>query len=436
MSIVGVTEEAFRDVLRRHFTPGRAISSTEYLRGRETKLRQIDRAFNSDGKHIFIHGDRGVGKTSLARTAAFIHGSSEVAPPTIECEKTVTAYQLLRDIALCCVPGRDVAGQVSVKKTLKAGFPLLSGEITEDIKRGVIPDFKSVNEALSVIGYLASLTSKTPVIVIDEFDVIEDETTRHTFASFIKHVSDQEVGIRFIVCGIGDSLDEMIGAHQSTGRYLMPVPLERLPHDARWEILSSAASELRVAIDENSLIRTGQVSDGFPYYVHLIGEKLFWALQDDENDVDRTSPEHFETALKEASIEAEPSLKSAYERATQKYTNDYQQVLWAVADHSTMRRQVKDIYDSYKRLMQRHYADKEPMDLTKFYNRMNALKSERHGSIIRTTGAGWFEFRENRLRGYVRLMAQRNSVELEPEHHLGARKHTPFLDYRAEEKNR
>ena len=95
MTIKNVTEDDFRNIIRRHFTPGRAISSTEYLRGREAKLRQIDRAFNSDGKHIFVHGDRGVGKTSLARTAAFIHSSSEVTPPTIECEKGVTGYTRL-----------------------------------------------------------------------------------------------------------------------------------------------------------------------------------------------------------------------------------------------------------------------------------------------------------------------------------------------------
>jgi len=436
MTIENVSENQFREIIRRHFTPGRAISSSEYLRGREAKLRQIDRAFNSEGKHIFVHGDRGVGKTSLARTAAFIHSSSERAPATIECEKHVTAYQLLRDIAVKCVPAADFANQTNTKKTVKAGFPLLSGEVVEEVRRGHIPELKSINDALSVIGYLASINAKKPVIVIDEFDVIADDVTRHTFASFIKHVSDQEVGIRFIVCGIGDSLDEMIGAHQSTGRYLMPIPLERLPHDARWEIISSAASEMGVVIDDNSLIRTGQVSDGFPYYVHLIGEKLFWALSDDDEPVKQSSPDHFEVALREASTEAEPSLKNAYERATQKYTNDYQQVLWAVADDSSMRRQVKDIYDSYKRLMDRHYRDKEVMDLTKFYNRMNALKTERHGSIIRTTGAGWFEFRENRLRGYVRLVAQRHGVDLEPEHHLGARLHTPFLDYRANKEGR
>ncbi len=388
MTIERVAEDQFREVLRRHFTPGRAISSAEYLRGRDAKLRQIDRAFNSEGKHIFVHGDRGVGKTSLGRTAAFIHGSADKEPVTIECEKNNSAYQLLNDIALRCVPAEHLVNQRAARKAVKAGIPFLGGEVIEEVRRGHIPEIKTINEALAIVGYLASINSKVPVIVIDEFDVIEDQSTRHTFASFIKHVSDQEVRIRFIICGIGDSLDEMIGAHLSTGRYLMPIQLERLSHDARWEIIRSAALELRVKVDDNTMIRIGQISDGFPYYVHLLGEKLFWAVLDDEHDVVETVPNHFEIALRDASSEAEPSLKAAYEKATQKYMNDYQEVLWAVADNPSLRRQVKDIYESYVQLMTEHFPDKEMLDLTKFYSRMNNLRGERHGRILRTTGDG------------------------------------------------
>lgn len=436
MAIPGVTDDRFKEILKRHFTPGRAISSTEYLRGRETKLRQIERAFNSDGKHIFVHGDRGVGKTSLARTAAFIHTGSERDPVTIECEPLMSAYQLLRDIAVSCVPPESQLHSATTKKTFKAGLPGLSGEVVEEIKRGEIPPITSINQALAIIGLLVSTAQRPPVVIIDEFDVIRDPDTRHTFASFVKHISDQEIPLRFIVCGIGDSLDEMIGAHQSTGRYLMPIPLERLPHDARWDIVRSAADGLGVHLDENSMVRIGQVSDGFPYYVHLIGEQMFWAVFDDERPITQTLPEHFEIALREACIEAEPSLKAAYDRATQKYTNDYQQVLWAVADHSSLRRQMKDIYDSYRRLMTRHAPGKEELERSTFYNRMNALKGQRHGEILRTTSPGWYEFRENRLRGYVRLVAEREGVLLEPEHPLGAKKHNALREFLTREEHR
>src|SRR4051812_42596526 len=122
-----VEEEAFREVMKRHFTPSRSISSTQYLRGREAQLLQIDRAFNSEGKHIFVHGDRGIGKTSLGRTAAFVHGSAEGEPPMIECEKSTGPYQLLRDIALSCLPRSHLVDAVVQKKTLKAGLPFLGG---------------------------------------------------------------------------------------------------------------------------------------------------------------------------------------------------------------------------------------------------------------------------------------------------------------------
>jgi hypothetical protein len=424
MTIATGDEAFFRDVLRRHFTPARPISSTEYLRGREVKLRDIDRAFNSEGKHIFIYGDRGVGKTSLARTAAFVHASSDYEPPTIECEVKSTPYQLLRDIAVRCLPPRHLIEQSTKKGTAKIGPSFLGFEVQQEIKAGQIPAITSMNDALAIISHVAALNIKTPVIVIDEFDVISDQDTRRAFASFLKHISDQEIAIRFIVCGIGDSLDEMIGSHLSTGRYLKPVELERLSHDARWAIITSAADELRVEIDRESVIRIGQISDGFPYYIHLIGDKLFWAMFDDDKDIRVSTPEHFEIALREATLDAEPSLKRAYDQATQKY-NSYDEVLWALADDSRMRRQIKDVLASYNRIMS-ELKGRETLDQKKFYDRMNALKGERHGQIVRTTSAGWYEFRENRLRGYVRLMAERAGVQLEPEHHLAGKRFPLF----------
>src|SRR4051794_10617154 len=73
VTIKGIHEVEFRDILRTHLTSAKAISDPQYLRGRQAKLTQIDRAFNSPGKHVFIYGDRGVGKTSLALTAAVLH---------------------------------------------------------------------------------------------------------------------------------------------------------------------------------------------------------------------------------------------------------------------------------------------------------------------------------------------------------------------------
>jgi hypothetical protein len=64
---------------------------------------------------------------------------------------------------------------------------------------------------------------------------------------------------------------------------------------------------------------------------------------------------------------------------------------------------------------------RERLNKLSFTNRLNSLKTARHGSFLRATGAGWYEFRENRMRGYVRLVAQREGISLEPEHFLAGR---------------
>jgi uncharacterized protein len=44
----------------------------------------------------------------------------------------------------------------------------------------------------------------------------------------------------------------------------------------------------------------------------------------------------------------------AYDRAAHKYSDDYQEVLWAAADDVMLRRQVSSIYDhSYLRIMRK-----------------------------------------------------------------------------------
>lgn len=70
MSIHGITDEDLKTVLSENLTPSDSIKTPERLFGREKTLQTIDRAFASPGRQIFIFGDRGVGKTSLALTAA------------------------------------------------------------------------------------------------------------------------------------------------------------------------------------------------------------------------------------------------------------------------------------------------------------------------------------------------------------------------------
>lgn len=413
MAIKGLPEDTFKSILKFHLTPSRPISSPQHLKGRARLLTLIDRAFNSPGKHIFIYGDRGVGKTSIARTAAVIQQSSDADPLLVSCGAD-SFLSTIRDAIKHALPVGDAIFQRKIEQKLRAGIGGFGYDMTRSLTSGVVPPVESVNDAVQILRLVADYHSKEPVIILDEFDQLAGDVQRKECARFLKQVSDTGVNVRLVLCGIGTSLEELIGVHLSSGRYLSPIQVDRLTHDARWEIVQDAASAVGVTIAENYLIRLGQISDGFPYYVHLMGEHLLWSMFDDDRTVGHCFQDHFAEGVKRAVEEAETTLKIIYDKATQKYSDDYQEVLWALADRHTLRRQTTDIYEkSYRRIMEGR-PGRRTLSKSQFSDRLNKLKTPRHGEIIIGRGAGWYEFRENIVRGYVRLRAENEGI------HLGA----------------
>jgi hypothetical protein len=93
------------------------------------------------------------------------------------------------------------------------------------------------------------------------------------------------------------------------------------------------------------------VSDGFPHYVHLICEKMFWHLFNKADVVDRVTAQDYVEAIRQAAAGIQAFLREAYNQATRKYTNDYEEVLWAVADSPMLERPSTEIFLSYKRIL-------------------------------------------------------------------------------------
>ena len=155
--------------------------------GGERKLEEIRRAFVADGRHIFIHGDRGVGKTSLAQTAAFEHQSADQTPILLTCDPSSSFYRIAQDLAGALAnPDPTATKQTSTKK-VNAGFlPFLSGEAQQAIEHGKIPDMHSINEAVAVVSFAAQRHSRAPVAVIDEFERMGADEERMLFADFIQ----------------------------------------------------------------------------------------------------------------------------------------------------------------------------------------------------------------------------------------------------------
>ncbi len=422
MAIRGFDRDGFESALKEHLSPTTPIRSPEFLRGRERKLEDIRRSLVATGRHIFIYGDRGVGKTSLAQTAAYQHQSAEQQPVLLTCDPSTGFYQIAHDLAVALTRISPLTAKTSDKKGIKIGSnSIVSIEMQREIESGKIPEMKSINEVISVIDYTARKHSKEPVAVIDEFERIKDSDQRMLFADFIKQLGDQSVPLKVIFCGVGLSLGELLDSHHSCYRYLTTIELERLGFDGRLEIIDNALSIFDLQMDDTTRYRIAKISDGYPHFVHLVGEKLFWEVFTATETLSRVRITDFTAAIAAAVLDIEARLKGLYEIATRKYKNDYEEVLWAVSDDPLLSRRSSEIFTSYVRVCKVH-NNTEPLSRDRFNQRMNALKKPSCGSILTATRTGWYSFSENMVRGYARLRAEEQGVELEPDHPLIGRR--------------
>ena len=108
MSIESFSLDKVINTLKIYVSAAQPERSIKYLYGRNSELQRIDEALQADGWHLFIYGDRGVGKSSLAASAEAQFQSSDNIPITIPCGPDTTFYNTVE--TLCRNITRQPAG--------------------------------------------------------------------------------------------------------------------------------------------------------------------------------------------------------------------------------------------------------------------------------------------------------------------------------------
>ena len=280
--------------------------------------------------------------------------------------------------------------------------------------KNIISELNSVGDAADLLRQVARLHSEKPIVVIDEFDAIIEANERNNFAALMKQLGDQSINLKFIFTGIGKSLDDLLGAHASAYRQLETIELPRLSWEGRWEIVEQAASAFNMTIDRNVNVRISMVSDGFPYYVQLLTEKMLWAAFDDEEKVELLTFEHFQVGLQKAISSISAELKRPYEKAVLQREDLFEVIVWATADGHDLQREIKDMYRSFKGVCSKFKPDVYNVEQSSFNGYLRKLKSAAYGEILCSLDKrkGWYFYKEKMLRGYVRMQAEANGVEL------------------------
>jgi hypothetical protein len=273
--------------------------------------------------------------------------------PAIACEANSTVNGLFKDIVRRTVtksPGLLKNTKITVRLGA-LGIDLESQ--AEGFRRDV--SVESVNQGSDILATLFPAdheTGRKHVVIIDEFDQLENRTTIHFLTNLAKQMSVEAVNVKIAFCGVASDLRLLIGAHKSVGRYISAIKLEPLSDDSIWEVVNRILLQFDTQLNRGQTIRIGQIACGYPTFAHLIVDEVLNVSYERKLTSSLVTQDVFNEAMRRSASGAATHLQNAYEAATMKGTDRYVEVLWAVANAEHIQaRQFKHVKADYERIM-------------------------------------------------------------------------------------
>lgn len=422
---IGFTSDVIKD-------PTRFVGRTELL-------RNCIRALNTPLGLIGIYGKRGVGKSSLARQIQQISignfqtiknaGISHEIPDTMR--KYLTVYyqcdsmienveELLRrllndqnneDGLLRLVPNDgkeivefersdEVSGGVDLKVVNWGARGIETSKYAKVVHNDVVQTFRNFLDAITTHQVKKKMKRDGLLIILDEFDVLKDKIG---MGSLIKSLSSDEV--KFVICGIGDDLFELVEDHGSVERLLEEGTLHvsTMPYHESEEIIKRAERLFKgkMNFDEMVIKEIAVLSRGYPYLVQLIGKEC--VNKANQLDLNVASQEVFGKVKKDiATGIAFPTLERQYLRAIGQ-SEDRKQLLYVLANQEEDR----TMFDTEvgKLVLKKARRDAENFDVKYIDQQLPRLIDPKFGPALRKVPdmKGYYEFVNPVFRVYCQL---------------------------------
>lgn len=279
------------------FTPSAPIAIAELFAGRQLQAGKMVDAIGERGRHIVLFGERGVGKSSIAQIVPFLIPKGPWS---------------VRHVRVQAFPGDNfskVAKRIFSTIYFRADYG--HGEKAYSVGE-FYPNEVTIDDFLNEMQNFKE--TEIPIIVIDEFNEIDDPEIATSMANIIKALSDTSSNVTIVIVGVADNITELFERHQSIERCTEQIQMPRMTVDERKDILDKRISRLGMTIAGDAKWKIINLSKGLPTYVHALGKHaVFSALGDSrltigEPDVD--------AAIDGVLQATQQTLKDSYESAT------------------------------------------------------------------------------------------------------------------------
>lgn len=379
------------------FSPSAPIDQQSLFAGRIHQMMDVLNAIGQKGQHAILFGERGVGKTSLARVISSLNKSAATGNATIasvNCDPSVTFSSLWKSICRE-IPINHSSNGVGFTANAK----LSTSSLADYLPSEVTPD--DIRHLFSRVGKV--------LIVIDELDRIEDQATSALLADTVKTLSDHAVDTTLLLVGVADSVDSLIAEHQSVERALVQIQMPRMSPVELDEIIVKGLEKAKMTIAPEAKQKITALSQGLPHYTHLLAQHA--GQRAAFNDRTEVTTADVRTAIDNALAKAQQSIISAYHRATNSAReNLYPQVLLACAmakPDNLGYFAASDVRGPLSSVMQKTY------DIPAFAQHLNAFCDQNRGPVLQRTGSARryrFRFMNPLLQPYVLMNGIRSKL--------------------------
>jgi len=293
-----MNQEEKLQLLNEIFTPSSPIENKEFFCGRVEVLEQIKETVLEKGQHAVVFGPRGAGKTSLANMVQYLFENQLTIK--ITCHRN-DSFKTIWERAL-----RKIK---FVNNFNTLGF--IPGEKSELVSMNV-PHAEDINP--TEIEEILSRIDIGILFIFDEFDIIRSGEVKAQMADMIKLLSDNQPHVTLIVVGISQSVDKLIGEHQSIERCIRQIELPLMAEKESRELVRDNLGLLGLSIKGPIMEKMIDLSSGFPNYLHLLCKYAAQeAIVNDKTEIDNL---YFNHAISKSIANSDHSIRNAFSKAS------------------------------------------------------------------------------------------------------------------------
>ncbi len=278
------------------FTPTQPKTGRRRLIGRQAELARILQALNEDRAHVVLYSERGRGKTSLSNLAVQSLRRNGVIVARHTCEAGTTFDSLMRGLARDLPPALLAARTGAGGEGCEAALP--DGELRP-------------RDVAALPGRLAC---RGLVCLVDEFDRVTDPLTRTRLADTIKLLSDRDAPLLFLIVGVSENLDQILGQHPSIQRSVIGIHLPLLTDRDVAQLITKGGREAGFNFQQTAIARITVLARGMPYMAQLLGLRLTQAAA--ARGDTQVSEEDFDSAVTRMAQDMSPRVQALHSDLT------------------------------------------------------------------------------------------------------------------------